>query len=544
MPAFDLSGMYKDLAESIPGYSSLARGAMQQQELMNRSLEYQKSKEDFEAQRGLRALFAQNPNASIEEAAQYSPAFAQELMKNRFAMQKDLLGMEETKQKMEKGQKEMSEMDRKIVSETLGPIAEHALITGDMEGYKQAVGRAASELKSRGINLPMNFDPAQHTPDAVLRNATGGGYKSPLIQQQMDVGTQQQLSNIPNRPSGGTIQTTPEGFQLPVGPGTNLPPGGAGPNGPSGPPMGGGGGGQQPLFRNPPTGNGLANPNANAGPPNAGSPGELSYGNVDQSGMTQKPITPGDVDLLRQQYQSMKAGPQKEIVGKMLADAVRQTLPNGGVHADQAQVTTPEELADIRAKNKARETAAVKEAEAEVGRKEENTRITESFKRAMGEGGVSRVMKMISESTSGATESYAAKAIGAAPFSKATSGMENIGALNTIAGELRKTIERSPGAQSDKDVALAALDAAAISDPSIPYNQRMKGFLEFTKIIKERAKDLGIDPKELGIDVDTSTGSRMPTAKTDEEAEWLVRTLKPGDSFVGPDGKTHKIKGL
>ena len=143
MPAFDLSGMYKDLAESIPGYGNVAKGAMQHQELMNRDLEYKKAKEDFEAQKGLRALFAQNPNASVEEAAQYSPAFAQELMKNRFAMQKDLLGMEETKQKMEKGQKEMSEMDRKIVSETLGPIAEHALITGDMEGYKQAVGRAS-----------------------------------------------------------------------------------------------------------------------------------------------------------------------------------------------------------------------------------------------------------------------------------------------------------------------------------------------------------------------------------------------------------------
>ena len=43
MPAFDLSGMYKDLAESIPGYGNVAKGAMQHQELMNRDLEYKKA---------------------------------------------------------------------------------------------------------------------------------------------------------------------------------------------------------------------------------------------------------------------------------------------------------------------------------------------------------------------------------------------------------------------------------------------------------------------------------------------------------------------
>ena len=465
MPAFDLSGMYKDLAESIPGYGNVAKGAMQHQELMNRDLEYKKAKEDFEAQKGLRALFAQNPNASVEEAAQYSPAFAQELMKNRFAMQKDLLGMEETKQKMEKGQKEMSEMDRKIVSETLGPIAEHALITGDMEGYKQAVGRAASELKSRGINLPMNFDPAQHTPDAVLRNATGGGYRSQLLEQQRDVATQQQLSQVPGRPSGPSVQMTPEGYPLQV-------PGAA----PNGPPMGGGyGGGQQPMFRNPPTGTGLAVP-----PGMSPAPQQPSMQSEPQSN-----IPAQDIDAFRAYYQSLPPGREKDATRDALAKAARESVPGGGVHEDQGQVTTPEELADIRAKNKARETAAVKEAEAEVGRKEENTRILESFERA---GDPSRIEKLIEESTSGPVESKLAAAKG---FSgKGTPGMEKIAELGSIAGELRKTIERSPGAQSDKDVALAALDAADIANPNKPYNERLAGFKEFNRIMNVRKSQM------------------------------------------------------
>ena len=475
MPAFDLSGMYKDLAESIPGYGNVAKGAMQQQELMNRDLEYQKAKEDFEAQRGLRALFAQNPNASIEEAAQYSPAFAQELMKNRFAMQKDLLGMEETKQKMEKGQKEMSEMDRKIVSETLGPIAEHALITGDMEGYKQAVGRAASELKSRGISLPMNFDPAQHTPDAVLRNATGGGYRSQLLEQQRDVATQQQLSQVPGRPSGPSVQMTPEGYALQV-PGATL---GVTPFNPNA--------GQQPMFRNPPTGTGLAAPGGPSGnmPPQQPMPQGMPQAQPPMQSEPQSNIPAQDIDAFRAYYQSLPPGREKDAARNALAKAVRESVPNGGVHEDQAQFITPQELPSIRAENKARETAAVKEAEAEVGRKEENTRILESFERA---GDPSRIEKLIEESTSGPVESKLAAAKG---FSgKGTPGMEKIAELGSIAGELRKTIERSPGAQSDKDVALAALDAADIANPNKPYNERLAGFKEFTRIMNVRKSQI------------------------------------------------------
>ena len=489
MPAFDLSGMYKDLAESIPGYGNVAKGAMQQQELMNRDLEYQKAKEDFEAQKGLRALFAQNPNASIEEAAQYSPAFAQELMKNRFAMQKDLLGMEETKQKMEKGQKEMSEMDRKIVSETLGPIAEHALITGDMEGYKQAVGRAASELKSRGISLPMNFDPAQHTPEAVLRNSAGGGYRSQLLEQQRDVATQQQLSQVPGRPSGPSVQMTPEGYALQV-PGATL---GVTPFNPNA--------GQQPMFRNPPTGTGLAAPGGPSGnmPPQQPMPQGMPQAQPPMQSEPQSNIPAQDIDAFRAYYQSLPPGREKDAARNALAKAVRESVPNGGVHEDQAQFITPQELPSIRAENKARETAAVKEAEAEVGRKEENTRILESFERA---GDPSRIEKLIEESTSGPVESKLAAAKG---FSgKGTPGMEKIAELGSIAGELRKTIERSPGAQSDKDVALAALDAADIANPNKPYNERLAGFKEFTRIMNVRKSQMekssaGQPPKEAVV---------------------------------------------
>lgn len=242
-----------------------------------------------------------------------------------------------------------------------------------------------------------------------------------------------------------------------------------------------------------------------------------------------------ELNMIEKSLPGMPEGPEKEGLKRFLAEK-----------KGTAASASPSEIKPM-AEIKAEEARAVETAKADVGRTEEGKRITDAFKRAMGTGGVSRVMKLISESTSGPTEALAANVASRIPQpggSRSTPGMENIGSLTTIAKELSKTIERSPGPQSDKDVALAALAAAAIDDPSIPYNQRMKGFLEFTRIIKERATDLGIDPKGLGIDIDTSTGSSVPTAKTDEEAERLVKTLKPGDSFVGPDGKTHTIKGL
>ena len=534
MPAFDLSGMYKDLAESIPGYGNVAKGAMQHQELMNRDLEYKKAKEDFEAQKGLRALFAQNPNASVEEAAQYSPAFAQELMKNRFAMQKDLLGMEETKQKMEKGQKEMSEMDRKIVSETLGPIAEHALITGDMEGYKQAVGRAASDLKSRGISLPMNFDPAQHTPDAVLRNATGGGYRSQLLEQQRDVATQQQLAQVPNRPSGGTVQTTPEGFQLPVGPGTNLPP--------NGPPMGGGyGGGQQPLFRNPPTGTGLANPNANVGP-GAGVPQPpQTQPQLGQPGQPEPEPNIPEQDIARFQeiYRSLPPGREKDAAAHALANSVKRILPNGGVHEDQGQVITPEKLAEIRRteeQNKADiQTKALEErktAESEIERQQSRQKAIEAFSLVPP---LKEVEDLILKSTSGKKQKQAA-GLFEEYTGKSTPGMRNIGKLGPIAGRLRDAVNRAPGSQSDKDAIIESLKTGNIENPEIAAETRVESYKEFVRQMREMIKN------QTGLDATSSAEETSGQGPVKVKSASEAANLPPGTLFMKEDGTLHRRK--
>jgi len=186
----DLSAMYMDLAESTG--KATQRGILGMQQMMDNQLAYQKAREDLEAQRGLRALFAQNPNASAEEVSRYSPQFGMEMTKAQQEAQ-------ERSGRMRKTQREISDMEAKAVAETLGPIAEKAMMTGDINSYKREIGQAASVLAQQGIPLPMNFNPDQHTPDVVLRNSVGRGYKSPLLENQMATQREQMLSQVPPR---------------------------------------------------------------------------------------------------------------------------------------------------------------------------------------------------------------------------------------------------------------------------------------------------------------------------------------------------------
>ena len=490
----DLSSMYSMMLEATNPATwekNYQRQKMGEMELT----EKQRAMED---EQRLRQIYSSGRQPSMQELMSINPRFGLEQQKANYELMKENAGIQKTQAEIAKLGSEEHAKKAQIFANALGPVVENYMSSGQQNPYqfKQIIGSTLAQIENiHGIKPDVPFE--DFAPEQILQSAESFGYPSQRMNMQMESKKRMLPPGMTPEQKYGRVEMGPYGPKVqPPLPDASLPSGG---------------------YR-----------------PGYAKSVEQQYGQPEP----ESNIPAQDIDAFREYKDSLPANSkERQAAEKALANAIKQNLPG-------SRFVTPEEETRLNIEKEAELTKAKETTKSDVQRVEEGKRITESFKRAMGEGGVSRVMKMISESTSGATESLAAKVVGAAPFSKATPGMENIGALNTIAGELRKTIERSPGAQSDKDVALAALDAAAIADPSIPYNQRMKGFLEFTRIIKERAKDLGIDPKELGIDVDTSTGSSMPTAKTDEEAERLVKTLKPGDSFIGPDGKTHKIKGL
>jgi len=481
----DLTQLYGDPSQYIAGYDDFARGAMKSQEIRNRNFEYKKAQENYEAEKGLKALFARNPNPSMEEIGALSPEFAQAYGKNQFAMQKDLLEMQKNQADIRGKQLEHGEKEQKMLSEAGAPIAHKYLMQyGEnmppeaLDAFRLEIGNEIAKVEEQhNIKPQQGFDINQLTPIDVATRAHKY-WPSPIIEQQNRINTERQLSQVPGRPSGPSVQMTPEGYPMQV-------PGAA----PNGPPMGGGYGGvQQPMFRNPPTGTGLAAP-----PGMSQAPQQPPMQSESQSN-----IPAQDIDAFRAYYQSLPPGREKDAARDALAKAARESVPGGGVHEDQGQVTTPAELADIRTKNKVTEVTATEQAKADVARKEEYKRISEAFERA---GDPEEIKQLIRDSTSGPVEAKLAAVHGLS--GKGTSGMEKIKALSIAAGDLQDAITRMPGAVSDRDATLAALKSADIANENVPYNERLAGFEKFLKKMDKMKSQMeepsAMPPKEAVV---------------------------------------------
>ena len=119
--------------------NSVWRGAQGVQNVMSNALDYQQKREALEAQRGLKALYAQNPNPSYEDIARIDPAFAMQQNKANFEMQKELLGMKETQGKINKQQQE----EIQFFANAVGPVVEQYLMnTGGAIVTGKQIGRA------------------------------------------------------------------------------------------------------------------------------------------------------------------------------------------------------------------------------------------------------------------------------------------------------------------------------------------------------------------------------------------------------------------
>lgn len=459
----DLTSLYRMVSAEAPSVpEQMMRGAANQAAL-------QQVDEQLMANQRLRDLYANNPNPSFGSAAAISPEYAQKMQQFNNEQLMQQYKMLESQGNIEEQRRKTQESKQHTFANTLGVGVENWLeslggrqpTAEDIEAFKPKLGGMLKFVdETYGYKPDVAIDP--YHPEQILSTAESLGYAS----RRAKTAQETQLRNIPPQMSPqqyyGEQHTTPEGY----------------------------------VTRTPGMGGQVT---ARAQRP--------------MQAPSQPPV--GQEDITEPQLQayiaSLPEGPDKQRLMSVISRG--QSMAPGSTSTVEV---TPEDLAKIRKFNEADKASAVETAretaKAEVARGEEGKRITDAFKRAVGTGGVSRVMKLISESTSGPTEALGASVAARIPQpggSRATPGMENIGSLNTVAGELRKTIERSSGPQSDKDVALAALDAADISNPNIPYNQRMKGFLEFTRIIKERADALGIDSKAIGIDVDTETGKKL-----------------------------------
>lgn len=213
----DLSAMYMNLANNTG--RATERGFLGAQQMMENQLAYQKAKEDMEAQRGLRALFQQNPNATPEDVSRYSPQFGMEMVK---AQQEG----QERAGRMQKTRNEISEQEMKIFSIAGAQVAEKyadAALSGQMtpemlSQFHNDIGNATMQVEQQyGIRPPPGIDISRLDPIGVLTRAAPY-YKSPLLENQAAFQREQMLSQVPPRMSAeqayGGVDMGPYGPRL------------------------------------------------------------------------------------------------------------------------------------------------------------------------------------------------------------------------------------------------------------------------------------------------------------------------------------------
>ena len=164
-------------------------------------IELQGLRDELAAQQGLRKLFAENANPSMTQIGQYSPKMAMEMPMMNLDIAAKQAQIQQSQMGMQKEQQAIGVGNEQIIANTLGPIAEEALQTGDQEAYRRKVGMAMAELGKQNIKPPVNFQPEQHDPMFVLTNSVGRGYKSPWYDTYSQVMKEQQMSQVAPRMS-------------------------------------------------------------------------------------------------------------------------------------------------------------------------------------------------------------------------------------------------------------------------------------------------------------------------------------------------------
>ena len=427
----ELSDLYVNLLNQA---SDPMRGYRAMQDQQVRNMELQNKQREFAAEQQLRELFAQNASPNISEIGAISPQFAQTFGKNQMEMLQAGMGMQNIQSQMDERAYKRDVEESKIRSNALAPIAEQYTFDVQSMGEPQArekyhrnIGGMLAQLEAQGIKIPANFDPNVATPQAVLNSAIGFGYKSPLMQQQYDVGTEQMKSGMmprrtPEQAYGG-VEMTPQG----------------------------------PMYKPPvPT---------------------MQPAEVPQGAQSQ-PLTDADIQMMQQQFRLLPNGsPEKARIGAMLADAVKQQLPSG-------RFITPEERQRREMANKVAETTAVEEAKSAAAKKETAESKVSTLETLPP---IEQINALIDKSMSSGLEARV-KGITSGELGRQDESFTATAELQPIQSQIKGLAKSlvGAGAISDYEQKMMESAAGAIADPRTPTEAR-KAALRVVYDINQKA---------------------------------------------------------
>ena len=482
---------FQNQPNALDYYKQISEAQMIPSAMRIKGLEERKAFEDYENTQRLRQLFAQSQGMpGIAEVGQYSPEMAIKLQQAQLDNAVKQQQMRESGMRTGKVGQEMQLEKGKAFANAIGPYGDQYFMdiqSGMPEGqalnkFRMQTGQALQQLEQQGLTPDVPFDMNALTPDAALRAASGHGYKSQYLESQQRMGEERFKRQMPPAPTPeqfyGGVQMSPQG-----------------------------------PMRQPP----IVGPQA--------APFEVVPPEAMQD-MQPAPMEAQDVANLRTMYQQAR-GPEKERLGKLLADAVKAQIPRRG------GFVTPEEASGMRIKEKAAEAGATAEAKAQVEQaetKRQKAEVLSSLPK------VPEINKLIDRSMSGQVEALGKGKILGEMGGISTEALTATKELEVIAAQMKQITKSlvGAGAVSDFEQRQMAEAAGNIADPRTPAASRKRQLEMFNRIIR---KSLMKSP-ELAktMSEDDSVEEEMPEAPSVKRgSKPKIGQIESGYRFKGGD---------
>ena len=257
----------------------------------------------------------------------------------------------------------------------------------------------------------------------------------------------------------------------------------------------------------------------------------------------QSPAQPpvGQEDITEPQLQayiaSLPEGPEKQRLMSVISRG--QSMEPG---ATSAVEVTPDELQRIRTFNKAQESAAKKKAELNVEDEQDSENKLSTIASMPSD---EELLKYLNDSTLGKGEE-----ILKGPVASFFHVENEAQAADTVLGALQQNIKniatKAKGDMNKTEVEEFNAAVGALNNKDIGPQARFKAYTVAKNMaIKKIALKHPAIAAKYGMGTATQAGGQpqAPTAKTEEEAHKLATTLPAGSEFIGPDGKTYKVRG-
>lgn len=429
-------------------YGNIAKASMLPTEMNLKGLEARQKFEDYENTQRLRELFAQSQGMpGIAEVGQYSPDMAIKLQQAQLDNQVKQQQMRESGMRTGRMGQEMQLEKGKAFANAIGPYGDQYYMdiqSGMPEGqalnkFRMQTGQALQQLEQQGLTPDVPFDMNALTPDAALRAASGHGYRSQYLESQQKIGQESAMRRLPPAPTAeqayGRGEMTPQG----------------------------------PVYT----------------PPVMRSPIEIIPPEA-MEGMQQAPMGAQDIDNLRMMYQQA-TGPQKEQLGRMLADAVKSQIPGRG--AAPSGFITPEQRqqrivaekqaeADIGVQAEAQKTAA-KEREISRAEAEDKLATIAAMPSDM------EIKRLLDQSLTGAPEALLKGPVASALHIE-NQAQTATNVLASLAEFAKSLATKAKGDLNQQEVKNFDRAVGALSDENLNPNTRFAAYLEAKRIISAK----------------------------------------------------------